>query len=376
MMNILIATNAFKNSATATIAAKAIEKGFKRSDATYSCTCFPIGDGGDGTAKLLVEKLKGDYIQAVVKDPLGRDISASIGRVGNTAIIEMADASGLRLLSAQELNPMQASSYGTGQLIRLALEHRFTRIILCMGGSATVDGGMGILSALGVRFFSSGREISPVIPQHTDSVDKIDTSLLDPRILNTELIILCDVDNKLLGSSGSAVVFGPQKGASADHVIKLDQMLTVFSDIAHQQTGKDMAGVSYGGTAGGAAAGLWAYLNARLVNGIDYFLELTEFDKDLQNCDVVITGEGSIDEQTLQGKGPFGVAARAKSRSIPVIALAGKIAVTGTDKLHEYFNALIPIGNEPSTIEAAIENTEINLERTSYEIGNLWKMRW
>lgn len=375
-MNILIATNAFKNSISATIAAKAIERGFKRSSAMYSCTCFPIGDGGDGTARLLVEKLQGCYIEVTVKDPLGRDILSSFALIeeGRTAVIEMADASGLRLLSAGELNPMQTSSYGTGQLIRAALDYRAERIILCMGGSATVDGGIGILNALGIRFFSSGQEINPVVPQHLIHMDTIATSLLDPRILHAELIILCDVDNKLLGESGSAAVFGPQKGASAEQVTRLDQMLNIFSEITRRQTGKDISSIRHGGAAGGAAAGLWGYLNAQLVNGIDYFLDLTDFSGDLGNYDVVITGEGSIDEQTLQGKGPYGVASKAKSKGIPVIALAGKIAAGGHDQLHQYFDALIPINNGPSSVEDAIKHTEVNLERTSYEIGNLWKM--
>jgi len=375
-MNILIAPNAFKNSATAPLAAQAIRDGLIRSSPEYTCTCFPIGDGGDGTAGLLIERLQGRSIQAQIKDPLGRSISALFGLIeeGKAAVIEMADASGLRLLKTDELNPLQASSYGSGQLMRMALDQGVKKIILCMGGSATVDGGTGILHALGIRFYRSGQEIQEVCPINLSGMDDIDTSLLDPRMANTELVILCDVDNALLGSAGSAAVFGPQKGASVEDVVQLEKVLSEFSALALKKTGKDMAAITYGGTAGGAAAGLWTYLNAKLVNGIEYFLDITGFDQALQTCDVVITGEGSIDEQTLQGKGPYGVARRAKLNNKAVIGLAGKLPLPESENLYPYFDVLLAIGHSPASIEDAIKNTLENLERTAFQIGNLWKV--
>jgi glycerate kinase len=372
-MHILIAPNAFKNSLTAGAAALAIEKGLQQSSLNCTTECFPIADGGDGTAAIIIQQLQGKLINMQVHDPLGRIITASFGLIedGKTAVIEMADASGLRLLKAGELNSLRASSYGTGEMIKKALELGVNKILIAMGGSATVDGATGILSALGIKFLTGdGSELNN-LPENLTDLKQIDHSAIDQRILNCEVIVLCDVDNMLLGDNGSAAVFGPQKGADADAVKKLDASLSKLNDVTLQQFGKNMATVKYGGTAGGAAAGLYAYINAQLVNGIDYLLQLTNFDQSLQKSDLVITGEGSIDEQTLNGKGPFGVASRAKAKGIPVIGLAGKIPAENNQKLNEYFNVLTAIGNEPSDIETALARTEENLIRTAKGIGDM-----
>jgi glycerate kinase len=372
-MHILIAPNAFKNSLTAGAAALAIEKGLQQSSLNCTTECFPIADGGDGTAAIIIQQLQGKLINMQVHDPLGRIITASFGLIedGKTAVIEMADASGLRLLKAGELNSLRASSYGTGEMIKKALELGVNKILIAMGGSATVDGATGILSALGIKFLTGdGSELNN-LPENLTDLKQIDHSAIDQRILNCEVIVLCDVDNMLLGDNGSAAVFGPQKGADADAVKKLDASLSKLNDVTLQQFGKNMATVKYGGTAGGAAAGLYAYINAQLVNGIDYLLQLTNFDQSLQKSDLVITGEGSIDEQTLNGKGPFGVASRAKAKGIPVIGLAGKIPAENNQKLNEYFNVLMAIGNEPSDIETALARTKENLIRTAKGIGDM-----
>lgn len=372
-MHILIAPNAFKNSLHASDAARAIEQGLKQSALNCTLECFAIGDGGDGTGALLIEKYDGSIVPAEVRDPLGRKITSSFGIIekGQTAVIEMADASGLRLLQTEELNPLIASSYGTGELMRLALDKGVKKILIAMGGSATVDGGAGILSALGVRFLNKeGKDIS-ALPGQLAELEKIDMSGLDQRILHTEIIILCDVDNKLSGPMGAASVFGPQKGATAEGVKKLESVLKKMAAIVLLQTGNDMEHIKYGGTAGGAAAGLYACINASLVNGIEYFLKLTRFDEALQRTHLVITGEGSIDTQTLQGKGPFGVAKKAKEKNIPVIGIAGKIPLQPNAALQEYFDVLLSICNEPSDVGIAMECTVENLKRTSMEIGNL-----
>ncbi|MBA3674389.1 MAG: glycerate kinase [Chitinophagaceae bacterium] len=371
-MHILIAPNAFKNSLSAADAAKAIKQGLQKSKLHCTCECFPIADGGDGTAQLIIKKCEGKIITEVVQDPLGRKIKASFGLIDNckTAIIEMADASGLRLLKHDELNPLQASSYGTGELMKLALDKGVTKIIIAMGGSATVDAGCGILSALGVKFLNK-EEQKLLTPESLIQLHKIDVTGIDKRILNCEIVVLCDVDNKLLGDNGAAAVFGPQKGATPKGVKKLEASLTKLTEVAFKQTGKDMAAIKYGGAAGGAAGGLSTFLNAKLVNGIEYFLELTTFEEALKRSDIVITGEGSIDEQTLQGKGPYGVAVKAKKRGIPVIAISGKIPLEPGDKLKKYFDILLPIGNEPADIKTALLSAKNNLKRTSTEIGNL-----
>jgi glycerate kinase len=372
-MHILIAPNAFKNSLTAGAAALAIEKGLQQSSLNCTTECFPIADGGDGTAAIIIQQLQGKLVSMKVHDPLGRIITTSFGLMedGKTAVIEMADASGLRLLKTDELNPLRASSYGTGEMVKKALELGINKILIAMGGSATVDGATGILSALGIKFLAdNGKELNN-LPESLTDLKQIDHSGIDQRILNCEVIVLCDVDNMFLGDNGSAAVFGPQKGADADAVKKLDAALSKFNDVTLLQFDKNMSTVKYGGTAGGAAAGLYAHINAKLVNGIDYLLQLTNFDRSLQKSDLVITGEGSIDEQTLNGKGPFGVASRAKAKGIPVIGLAGKIPSASNQKLNEYFNVLMAISNEPSDIETALARTEENLIRTAKSIGEM-----
>jgi glycerate kinase len=376
-MNILIAPNAFKNSLNAGEAALAIQQGLALSHLDCTSVCFPIADGGDGTGSLINEKCRGKVIEKEVHDPLGRKIKASFGLIdnGQTAVIEMADASGLRLLNKDELNPLKASSYGTGELVKFALDAGVNKIIIAMGGSATVDGGCGILNALGISFLNTSGESLTANPKGLTEMVEVDISALDKRILNCEIVILCDVDNELLGLRGAAHVFGPQKGATPEAVKLLDAFLKNFAAISSRQTGTDMAGIKHSGTAGGAAAGLHAWLNAQLVNGIDYFLSLTGFDQALKNCDLMITGEGSIDKQTLQGKGPYGVAVKAKKANIPVIGVAGKIPLEHNEELSQYFDVLMPINNDLGDIDTAMKNTRENLIRTGKMIGDLMAIK-
>ena len=372
-MHILISPNAFKHSLNAEDAASAIMEGLMSSKLDCTCECFPIGDGGDGTGELIIKKCAGKLVNAEVHDPLGRKINASFGLIdeGRTAVIEMADASGIRLLQPAELNPLLATSFGTGEQIKIALDNGARKIIVGMGGSATVDGATGILKALGIRFLdSNGKELTN-IPSSLTELASVDVSGLDERIKEAEVIVLCDVDNLLLGEQGAAAMFGPQKGASPADVQKLDTALSQFSKVALLHTGKDMSGIKYGGTAGGAAAGLYAFLNAQLVNGIEHFLELTAFDKSLEKAELVITGEGAIDEQTLQGKGPFGVAYKAKQKGLPVIGLAGKVPLERNERLQKYFDMLLAIGHQPLDLPSALASTAGNLVRTAGELGNL-----
>ena len=376
-MKILISPNSFKHSLDATDVALAIQKGFLQSKLDCTCTCLPIGDGGDGTGTLIIDHFEGEIIESLVHDALGREIGASFGLIdgGKTAVIEMANASGIRLLQSKELNPSLATSFGTGEQIKAALEKGVKKLIIAMGGSATVDGACGILKALGIRFLDKKGEELASLPENLIDLDSIDLSLLDKRILNCEVIVLCDVDNLLLGNEGTAAIFGPQKGASKEDVKKLDKALSKLSEVTLKQTGKNMASIKHGGTAGGAAAGLYAFLNAKLVNGIDYFLELTNFSSSLEKADLVITGEGSIDEQTLQGKGPFGVAHRAKLKDLPVIAFAGKAPLEVNSDLQKYFDVISAIGNEPADLATALKYTAANLTRTAENLGNLLALK-
>jgi len=371
-MQILIAPNAFKNSLPGADVANAIKEGLEQSDLKCIVHCFPVGDGGDGTGELLIQHCNGKIIPAVVHDPLGKKIFSSFGLIdeGTTAVIEMANASGLRLLQSNELNPLRANSFGTGELIAHALDKAVTKIILCIGGSATVDGATGILQALGFRFLNINNEELNNIPETLTELNAIDVSNVDKRIMNCKIVVLCDVNNGILGENGAAAVFGPQKGAKPGDIKKLESSLTTLRDVVFRQTGKDMAIMKHGGAAGGIAAGLAALLNAELVNGIDYFLSFTNFDNALEGTDLVITGEGSIDIQTLDGKGPIGVAKKAKEKKIPVIGLAGKISAEAVKPLEQYFDMIISINQEPIDLSSALLHTRTNLIRTAEAIGH------
>lgn len=372
-MQIVIAPNAFKNALSASDAASAIKEGLEESGLRCQCKLLPVGDGGDGTGKLLIERFQGRVERLTVRGPLGDAVDAELGFIdnGETAVIEMAEASGLRLLNRDHLDPLIANSYGTGQLINHALDRNVKQIIIALGGSATVDGASGLLLALGVKFLDNNAQQIIDLPQGLSRLYKIDLRSLDNRILQTDLVVLCDVKNKLLGANGAATVFGPQKGATAEHIVLLEEALTNFANVTRLATGKDMAAMEHGGAAGGSAAGLAAFINARLVNGIDYFLTRIDFAHSLEHADLVITGEGSIDEQTLNGKAPMGVATAARTKGIPVIGLAGKVPLTSSEYLEKYFDVLMSIGNGPSDLSIALKNTKADLKRTSRALGRM-----
>lgn len=372
-MQILIAPNAFKNSLAATDAATAIKKGLLKSGLRCTCECFPVGDGGDGTGELIVQHNNGVLMPVEVNDPFGRRIKSFFGLIdeGKTAVIEMANASGLRLLNRSEYAPLHASSFGTGELLIQALNKNVSKVILCIGGSSTVDGGTGIAQAIGIRFLDKKETELKNLPGQLTELYSIDSSRIDKRILNCHIIILCDVENPLLGKQGSAAVFGPQKGANAEDIVKLEAGLKTLRNVVLKQIGKDISALKYGGAAGGVAAGLYALLNAGLVNGIEEFLLLTHFEDALNKADIVITGEGIVDMQTLQGKGPYGVAKLAKQKNKLVIGMAGQVPKDTPRELKKYFDHLISINQEPFDITLALRNTRINLERTAERIGQM-----
>ncbi|MBV9989584.1 MAG: glycerate kinase [Chitinophagaceae bacterium] len=370
-MRILIAPNTFKNSLPAAAAAEAIREGLEQSDLVCTTTLFPVGDGGDGTGALITHQCRGEIIVSPVRDPLGRSINAEFGLIdnGRTAVIEMAAASGLRLLKSDELDPMRASSYGTGLQIKQAIEKGAKKIILCVGGSATVDGGCGLLRALGFRFLDGkGNELESIaaIQNGLTSID--DSPAHRYRQLN--LTVLCDVRNPLLGDNGAAAVFGPQKGASPQQLHLLEAGLRQLASIIQKQTGRAVGEIEHGGAAGGVAAGLHGIMGAALVNGIDHFMQLTDFDSALRTADLVITGEGSLDRQTLDGKAPYGVAMHSRQLQVPVIAMAGKIEAEDRSGLLQYFMELININEEDTGLAAALAATGPNLVRCSKDLGN------
>ncbi len=372
-MHILIAPNAFKNGLDASDAATCIERGFTESNLNCTTTCFPVADGGDGTGALIIRHLEGKIFTGTFSDPQGKNISASFGFIdnGKTAIVEMASASGLRLLNKNDLNPMLASSAGTGQMIKNALDEGAEKIIITVGGSATVEGGCGILHALGVRFLDAARKELRPVPQELVRVDEMDVSGLDERIGRVKIEIWCDVQNKLLGPDGAVAVFGPQKGATPDQLVQLEVMMDRLTEITLNITGIDVSQIISGGAAGGTAAFLHAFFQATLVNGTGQFLAITDFEKVLENADMVITGEGEVDLQTIQGKAPYGVASMAANKNIPVIAVAGKVPLEYHEELDKIFPVLLSIGHQPLTMEESIRLTGPNLIRLSRQIGNL-----
>lgn len=372
-MHIVIAPNAFKGSLTSGQAAECIAAGLKKSKLSCTLRLIPIADGGDGTAHLISKKLSAKTLHAIVRDPLGKKITAPYGwdKKSETAIIEMADASGIRLLEKELLNTLKSNTRGTGELIKSALDKGAKKIVIGLGGSATVDGASGLLNALGVRLLDkSGRKLTE-LPKGMLALNRIDVGGMDNRLKDCEIILLCDVTNKLLGKNGAAAVFGPQKGANKKEVALLEKCLYQFNKIVKKDLKIDMDSFKHGGAAGGVAAALAAFMNAKLVSGISYYLDIVSFDNELKNADLVITGEGALDTQTLEGKGPYGVAEKANQHKIPVIVLAGQVPQKIEKELHQYFNAIFSVGHAPTPLADAIKNTAADLERTAFEIGNL-----
>ncbi len=373
-MRIIIAAGAFKHSLTAAEAANAIAQGLRRSGLAAELVLLPIADGGNGTLDACLAG-GGERVSLPVEDPLGRTVEAAYGRLGQTAVIEMALASGLELLRPDELDPLRASTFGTGQLMRAALESGVSRLIIGMGGSATVDGGAGCLQALGVRLLdASGQEV-PRGGGKLQHIRQIDTRALDPRWQSVEIIIASDVDNPTLGEQGAAAVFAPQKGASPAQIPVLEANLSHFFTLAAEQVGRDVRHTPGGGAAGAFSAGLLAFLGGRIESGIDLILDLRGFDEQLDDAALVITSEGRMDAQTVHGKGPFGVARRAAERGVPTIALVGGLLVDDA-LLHDAgLWAALPVVNAPMPLEQALANAPALVEAAALRLGYLLQLR-
>lgn len=373
-MKIIIAAGALKHSLSAAAAAQAIARGLRRSGLDAELVLLPIADGGNGTLDAFLTGV-GERIPVTVADPLGRPVAAAFGLLGDTALVEMALASGLELLAPGELDPMRASTFGTGQLMKAALDTGARRIIVGMGGSATVDGGAGCLAALGVRLLDAeGRDIPPG-GDGLQYIHKVDARGLDPRWRDVEVVIASDVDNPTLGEQGAAAVFAPQKGATPAQVEALEANLHHFFTLVAEQTGVDVRAAQGGGAAGALSAGLMAFLGGRIESGIDLILDLRGFDVYLQDAALVITSEGRMDAQTVHGKGPIGVARRAGARGVPTVALVGGL-VADDALLHEAgLWAALPILNEPLSLEAALARAGELVERAALRLGYLLQLR-
>ncbi len=369
-MRILIAPGAFKHSLSAQTAAAAIQRGLATALPDATLTPLPIADGGNGTLDAwLVQGGARHTIRA--HDPLMRPIAAQYGILpdGKTAIIEMALASGLELITDEERNPLVTSTYGTGEVLQAALERGARRFIIGMGGSATVDGGSGALRALGVRLLGANDSEVPHGGAGLADIATVDASGLDPRWEQCEIIIASDVENPTLGETGAAAVFGPQKGASPEQVPLLENNLRHFFTLVAEQHGADVREIVGGGAAGALSAGLLAFLGGYIESGIDLLLAENRFVERLANIDLVITGEGQMDEQTVYGKGPIGVARLAQEHGVPTIALVGGLNVHDS-VLHEAgIQAVFSIVDQPMSLADALENAEELLERAALRLG-------
>lgn len=354
-MHILIVPDSFKGSLSSIEAAQCIDTGFRRVFSGCTSGLLPVADGGEGTVEALVAGAGGQIVTATVSDPLGRPVEAQFGLLEDGwAVIEMAQASGLPLLAPQERNPGRTSTYGTGQLIRAALDRGCRHMLIGIGGSATNDGGAGMAAALGVRFLDSGSALLPPGGLALADLAQIDLTQLDPRIRDTEFVVASDVTNPLCGSNGASAVYGPQKGASPQQVAALDEALAHYATLLATTCGLDVANLPGAGAAGGLGAGLMAFCSARLRPGIDVIFERLGLEAQIARADLILTGEGRVDATSANGKLLSGVGRLALRHRKPVIALTGS-AGEGSQTLEALgIRAVVPIADGPISLEQSL----------------------
>ena len=372
-MKFVLAPDSFKESLTAKEVADAMEIGIKRVLPDAKCIKVPMADGGEGTVQSLVDGTNGTLYEVEVTGPIGNKVKARYGILGDneTAVIEMAEASGIHYVQGEERNPMLTTTFGTGEVIKAALDKGIKKILIGIGGSATNDGGIGMLQALGGRFLDKeGNEIA-FGGGSLDKLDKIDLSNFDERIKDIELVVACDVSNPLTGENGASAIFGPQKGATPEMVKILDENLEHFAKIVKDQVGKDFANEKGAGAAGGLGFALITFCQGCLKPGIDIVIKYSNLEEKMKDASYVITGEGCIDNQTKFGKTPYGVAQIAKKFDIPVIAISGKLG-EGYKELYNYgFDALLSILPGIMTLDNALSSGKENIENTVEDIVRL-----
>lgn len=357
-LKIIVAPDSFKGSLTAIQAAEAMVAGIQDYDSTIKTVLLPAADGGEGTMSSLIGATNGRLITVDVQDPLGRIVGASYGVLGDqeTCVIEIAEASGLMLLAENELNPLVASSFGTGELILHALDSGYRKFIIGLGGSATNDGGTGMLQALGMKFMDKeGVQLSPG-GGFLRELEKIDSTVFDKRISESQFIIACDVENPFVGPNGASFVFGPQKGATSEIVELLDANLTRFANKIENLTGKSLHNKEGAGAAGGAGGAFQAFFPSETKQGIDVVLNAISFEAHLKDADIIFTGEGKSDVQTLSGKTPFGIAKVAHAEGKPVILISGAIDEESRVLLSPIFTEVYAISDGTVSQEESINN--------------------
>lgn len=373
-MHIIIAPDSFKGSLTSHEVAQAMDRGVKRVLPTCTTTLLPLSDGGEGLVDSLVVASGGRLLEYQVQGPLKALVTAQMGLLGDgkTAVIEMAQASGLTLIKPEERNPLLTTTFGTGQLIKEALDLGCTKLIIGIGGSATNDGGMGMAQALGFQFLdaegialgSGGAELARLA--------KIDVTKVDPRLKGVQIEVACDVDNPLTGPKGAAHIYGPQKGATPEMVEFLDQALENYDKILQKDLGKSVNLTPGAGAAGGLGAGLMALLDGKLVSGIELVLRVLGFAEEAKGAELVLTGEGKFDAQSAFGKVPVGVGRQSLKLGVPVVVVAGTV-LPDAEELHaEGITAYFSIQNKPMSLKEAMENGAELVENQVAEVIRLF----
>lgn len=372
-MRIIIAPDSYKGSASALQVAQAMERGVLKVFPAAEIVKVPIADGGEGTVEALVTATGGRMLEQEVTGPLGTPVQARWGILGDgeTAVIEMAAASGLPLVPRTQRDPRITTTFGTGELIKAALDQGLRRMIIGIGGSATNDGGAGMACALGARFLDADGESLCPGGGALARLQHIDLQALDARLQEADIQVACDVDNPLCGPRGASAVYGPQKGATPEMVDELDAALGTYAQVACAVTGNAVAEAAGAGAAGGLGAGLLFFTPARLRPGVEIILEASRFDELVQVADLVITGEGRTDFQTAFGKAPVGVARRAKACGVPVVCLSGGLGDGAEDVLDQGIDGLMSVVPEPMELEECMENGEALIEEAAARLCRL-----
>ena len=372
-MKFVLAPDSFKESLTAKEVADAMEVGIKKIFKDAECVKVPMADGGEGTVQSLVDATDGKVYEVVVTGPLGNKVNAKYGILGDgqTAVIEMAEASGIHYVKKEDRNPLITTTFGTGELIKSALDKGVKKIIIGIGGSATNDGGAGMLQALGAKLLDKDNKEIPFGGGGLSDLVKINLDDFDKRIKEVEIEVACDVSNTLTGKEGASAVFGPQKGATEEIIKILDENLHHYADIVNKTIGKDMENQKGSGAAGGLGFALLAFCDGKLNRGIDIVIKYADLSEKMKGASYVITGEGSIDSQTKFGKTPFGVSQVAKQYDIPVIGIAGNVG-EGIDELYDLgFDSILSIMPGVMTLDKALSNAKENIENTLENVARL-----
>ncbi|MFW5981776.1 MAG: glycerate kinase [Halanaerobiaceae bacterium] len=375
-MKVVIAPDSFKGSMDSSAVANYIERGILRVFPDAVIEKFAISDGGEGLIDSLIEAVGGRIIKKEVKGPLGQPVDSFLAVLADekTAVIEMAAASGLPLVPRGKANPLKTTTYGTGELIKAALDEGISKLIIGIGGSATNDAGVGMMQALGAQFLDNSRNEVSFGGGYLKDIKDIDLSKIDFRLKDIKIEVACDVDNPLYGENGAAYIYGPQKGATEEMVKILDRNLKHFSDIVKRELGVDLQHVPGTGAAGGMGASLFAFLNADLLPGSEIVLSLLHFEDFLHDASLVFTGEGKTDIQTINGKVPIGVATLAKKYNVPVISIAGEVEEKACSLLNDKIDALLSISQKPATLEEAFVMTPEWIELSVEQIMRVYKI--